>query len=122
MLNYTAYEYTSVEMVNIELLENICSLVFMNVQHCLNLYQNVLSTLNPHRIWCWIMFGAKRANNLCLWRQNVLIVVSENIVTARKKWSHRLAIDCVAVYVVHTKRCTSVLWIPRFYYVYHLLF
>ena len=50
MLSYTTYEYTLVGMVNIEVLENICSPVFMNVQHCLNLYQNVLSALNPNHI------------------------------------------------------------------------
>jgi len=59
MLSYRAYEYTMVEMVNIELLENICSLVFVNVQHCFNLYQNVLSTLNPHHIWCCVRQGKK---------------------------------------------------------------
>ena len=70
----------------------------------------------------WIMIGIIRAKNLCFWKQNVYIVVSENIVTARRKWSHQLVIDYMAVYVVHTKQCTALRWIPRFYYVYPLLF
>jgi len=36
----------------------------------------------------WVMIGVKCAKDLCLWRQNIYIVVSENRVNARRKWSH----------------------------------